>query len=281
MCKINNIPNISGVYQIINTINNKTYIGSSINCKIRCKSHIRDLLINNHCNNKLQNSWDKYGKNVFMFKLLESVGDKSDLLKREQYYLDTLNPEYNICKIAGNTLGVKPSNETKERISISLTDKYSGDKSFNYKGGYIKPKNKLESSVCDKIFKTNITKTRQSDKSGKPIIQYDNDFNIIKEWHSIKSASDVLGISRSSIKRCCDGKDRRAGWFIWRFKGQENVEYKYRHHPILQLDKNNIVISEFDQIVIAAEKLKINRKYISKALKSGNLYYGFYWKYKN
>lgn len=47
--------------------------------------------------------------------------DRENILKREQYYIDKLNPEYNLYKIAGSPLGRKPSEATKLKISKSLT----------------------------------------------------------------------------------------------------------------------------------------------------------------
>ena len=43
--------------------------------------------------------------------------NKEDLIKREQYYLELLNPEYNICTTAGSTLGKLHSEETKAKIA--------------------------------------------------------------------------------------------------------------------------------------------------------------------
>jgi len=42
-----------------------------------------------------------------------------NLIQREQYYLDTLKPEYNICTTAGSTLGKLHSLEAKDKISIT------------------------------------------------------------------------------------------------------------------------------------------------------------------
>jgi NUMOD3 motif len=42
-----------------------------------------------------------------------------DLLKREQYYIDLMNPEYNILKKAGSLLGFKHREETIAKMSIS------------------------------------------------------------------------------------------------------------------------------------------------------------------
>jgi len=48
---------------------------------------------------------------------------KDSLINKEQYYMDILNPEYNICKTAGSTLGFKHSLNTllkfKNRIPIN------------------------------------------------------------------------------------------------------------------------------------------------------------------
>ncbi|WP_353824311.1 NUMOD3 domain-containing DNA-binding protein, partial [Acinetobacter baumannii] len=47
-----------------------------------------------------------------------------------QYYFDTLNPKYNILKIAGSSKGVILSEETKAKISKSLKGVYVGDKAY-------------------------------------------------------------------------------------------------------------------------------------------------------
>ena len=46
----------------------------------------------------------KYGYSNFELEILEYC-DPENLIKREQYYIDLLKPEYNILKIAGSRLG--------------------------------------------------------------------------------------------------------------------------------------------------------------------------------
>jgi len=55
--------------------------------------------------------------------------DKSDLIIREQYYFNKLNPQYNILKIAGSYWGFKHSEDTKIKISKSLKGIYIKEKS--------------------------------------------------------------------------------------------------------------------------------------------------------
>jgi group I intron endonuclease len=57
----------------------------------------------------------KYGHSNFSLEILEYC-DQSDLIKREQYYFDSLKPEYNILKTAGSLLGFKHSEQTREKI---------------------------------------------------------------------------------------------------------------------------------------------------------------------
>jgi len=58
----------------------------------------------------INNSLLKYGYNNFSLDILEYC-ESSVLINREQYYLDTLKPEYNILKIAGSSFGYKHSPE--------------------------------------------------------------------------------------------------------------------------------------------------------------------------
>ncbi|MHA1342378.1 MAG: GIY-YIG nuclease family protein [Promethearchaeota archaeon] len=60
----------SGIYQILNKINNKIYIGSAVDLKQRKNSHFNTLDKNKHWNKYLQRSYNKYGKENFKFQIL-------------------------------------------------------------------------------------------------------------------------------------------------------------------------------------------------------------------
>lgn len=111
--------NKSGIYMIKNLINNHIYIGSAVNLYNRETRHINKLESQKHENSYLQRAWNKYGEDSFIFIVLEYVSDIKDLIIIEQYYIDWLQPEYNICKSASSTLGRKFSEETKRKISES------------------------------------------------------------------------------------------------------------------------------------------------------------------
>lgn len=94
--------NETGVYKIINIVNNKFYIGSTSESFIkRWSHHINALRRNTHKNIHLQNAFNKYGEKSFKFEIIETCS-KDLCLIREQVYLNTCTKDnsYNINPIA-------------------------------------------------------------------------------------------------------------------------------------------------------------------------------------
>lgn len=109
---------MQGIYCIENIVSGGKYVGSAINVVKRIKEHQRLLRRLQHHNRHLRYAWGKYGSQAFCYYVLENVHDKDKLLDREQYYIDLLEPSYNIRRIAaGTNLGVKWSEETLEKMS--------------------------------------------------------------------------------------------------------------------------------------------------------------------
>lgn len=112
----------SVVYFILNLINGKYYIGSSINWKKRWKDHVVELRLNRHLNKHLQSAWNMYGEESFQFIIVEEVFDTSKLEEIEQLWINAsqcCDPDfgYNHCSVAGNVSGRKASEETKALLS--------------------------------------------------------------------------------------------------------------------------------------------------------------------
>jgi group I intron endonuclease len=120
------IKNKAGIYQLVNLINNKTYIGSSNNLYSRLSSYLsharlkRDII---SYNSRIGRALLKYGYKNFGFTILEFIELDINLTKtekrkaifaREQHYLDTIKPEYNILKIAGSHLGYVHTRKPKK-----------------------------------------------------------------------------------------------------------------------------------------------------------------------
>jgi group I intron endonuclease len=123
-CTLDTIPSTSGIYKITCTTNKKFYIGSALNLRLRKRQHFNHLRQNKHENPKLQNAWNKYGEDAFIFEVLEQVLSIT-LTAREQYWLNLLKPfghkGFNIAREAGSPMmGRKHTPETRENMSQSL-----------------------------------------------------------------------------------------------------------------------------------------------------------------
>ena len=113
----------SGIYQIVNVINGKRYIGSSNDIKRRFTTHKYKLNKNDHSNKHLQASWGFYHVQAFRFYVIEYCSPEL-LFEREQMYLDICRPEYNIATDAFcPARGIKLTDVHKEQLRIINIDR--------------------------------------------------------------------------------------------------------------------------------------------------------------
>lgn len=158
----------SGIYCITNNINNKIYIGSSVNIYHRLKRHYSELKRGVHTNKYLQNSYLKYGFSNFSVSIIKETLVEN-LLILEQYYIDTLKPDYNITtKVIRNTLSLE------SRLKISATLK--------------------------KQKRLGILKYPTHDDKKKPVIIYDINCNCIGNYESESAAAKQLKILYPELK---------------------------------------------------------------------------------
>ena len=118
-----------GVYKITNLINGKFYIGSTRRLSERKNEHNYSMR-KGRSNSIIRNAILKYGYENFKFEVLDefifenfaSTNYIDEIITaREQYYVDTLNPQYNIKKIdVTNNKGVIYIDGvlTEDKISI-------------------------------------------------------------------------------------------------------------------------------------------------------------------
>lgn len=250
----------SGIYMIKNLINNKFYIGSAINFKRRWYNHIRNANLKIHHSKSFENAWHKYGEDNFEFIILEYVEITENLLNREQFYLDKLQPwkrniGYNLCPNAGSMLGYKHSDETKRK------------QSENMKGINNPFYNQTHTEETKKIL-SSIAKIRFTDKKNHPM-------------HG-KILSDEIKNKMSLIQKGkrCGEKNHNYGKKNPK-TSQFNKETKSK--SVVQLDKySNELIKIFYSMSEVRQILNIGTGEISKCCQNKPKYKtagGFKWMY--
>lgn len=125
---------VCGIYRILNRLNGKCYVGQSLDIEARWLDHTDQLKRNWHHSIKLQRAWNKYGKEAFIFEVLQECSeDQLDYL--EAFWmtrLDAVDNGYNVIKIylEDGRIHHQHSEETKRKISKSLKGRTLADTSY-------------------------------------------------------------------------------------------------------------------------------------------------------
>ena len=114
------------IYKATNKINGKSYIGQTrYDLKKRRTDHLSE---GKSDNNFFHNALIKYGKNNFEWIIIEKCNSKKELNEKEVHYIkqyNTFKPNgYNLTFGGNTTLGYIQSEQTKEKISKSMKQKW-------------------------------------------------------------------------------------------------------------------------------------------------------------
>lgn len=213
--------NLCGIYLITNIVNGNRYIGSSNNIRVRLWKHRALLRHNKHENAHLQNAWNKYGENSFVYSILE-VCSKETRFEREQFYIDTLHPEYNILSKVDNSI-----------ISEESKDKMSKARLEGFKNGTIKVTHNT------------------------PVYVYNNNGEFVGYWESIAKAAKALKIDRECARKALKGiYSQIKGYKLFPekqetvapFKKPSNNTYDRRKTFLVQSDDETLVFHGLQEI---------------------------------
>jgi hypothetical protein len=88
-----------GVFQIRNTVNEKTFIGSSVNMDAIWNRNRMELNFGGHRNEALQADWKKFGEEAFRFEILSEIKQEDnqadysrEAKKLEEMFIEELQP---------------------------------------------------------------------------------------------------------------------------------------------------------------------------------------------
>lgn len=190
------------IYKITNIVNNKSYIGQTIqSVKERFYQHCSNKCSREVANMAIHRAIKKYGKKNFIIEVIEEV-EKENLNDREIYwisYYNTYNDGYNSTK--GGQIGHK---EFRKLDTSSIIELYNSGKSLRYVGKLF---NVDKQTIKDLLLRNNIElRTTRTYK----LSQNDREM-IIKDYNSGLSRKNILskwGISKSYLSQLINGYRR-------------------------------------------------------------------------
>lgn len=211
------------IYKVTNRINNKIYIGQTI----------QPLMTRwrKHCNKKrgcfaLHNAIIKYGAINFTVEQIDIACSREELDQKEIYwikYYDSMNPQkgYNLTS-GGKHCEI--SDDVKHRLSEKNKGKKPSDKCIA---------NSIKSRKGKKLSKEHIDKlrlTRIGDKNGMFGVYRCNSDNpnakkvycieLNKLFLTIDDACKLINRDRSSLHLCLSGKSKKCGGYHWRYANE-------------------------------------------------------------
>lgn len=280
----------TGIYKIINILNNKIYVGSALNIKHRWRIHIKSLLLNKHHSIKLQRAYNKYGANCFDFEIIEEC-EKKDLIYREQYYIDlynSFNNGYNCRPIANSNLGKKFSKKVRKNMS-----KGQSNRSLHTR------LNMSQAQIGKKHTEETKNKMSASKKGNKNPLGYKHTDEARKNMGKshigskrtietrLKMSNSMKGIKRSeeakhNISKAKKGikvhtKESKEKLSLATY-GRNNPAFKSR--IILQFDKNNNFIKEWKDSIELQESNFRAHDILAVCRGKNKTAFGYKWKFK-
>ena len=241
---------ICGIYYIKNMINDKYYVGQSINVEERWRQERMRLSSKKTAwNVHLQNAWRLYGENNFEFVVIEECLP-NELDERETYWIQFYNSFYSgYNKTPGGAVGVRGiplTEEHRKKISESIKQSLTEEdrqrlrnlaiERWNIPENHIKCSQKsLEwwSDPQNKEKMTGVNNKNYGKKRDDWAEKYSgiNSFNhkacvqieTGKFYCTMTEASRETGIQRPHICSVCRGNRKTAGGYHWRYATEEEI----------------------------------------------------------
>lgn len=265
-----------GIYKITNKINQKSYIGQSVNIESRWLTHKHD----SH-NIELKQDIESLGLCNFTFEVLEEC-EANELDIKEKYWIAYFDSFYNgYNKTLGGSGDSNPLGLDYEAIYQSYLETNSMQKTADIFNCSITPvRNAIRQHGIDMSDCSKEKKVEQIDI---------NTLEVIATYSSLAEAGRAVGLTYSAISRVVNGHGTSAAGYYWRLAGTENhlikKEVKKWKRPIAQCDlETEKILNTFSSASDAARFLgkhpKNGSSPILMACKGKYKHaYGFKWKY--
>lgn len=237
------------IYGIRCKVNNKIYIGKAKNYFIRLGQHIDSLIKNKHHCKLLQEDFDLYGTDNFQFLIIRELqdGENIDLVEIEEISKIDSTLLYNSNLVENKIISYNPTTGEVFKVYFNISDasrqtgipfiniylcctEYNSTKTtkgigFCFESDIDKiPERLIDNRVGSKHRKGTVMSMESRRKisegnKGKrnvSVVQIDKRTNkVIRTFESLLQAAAETGIK--NISRCCKGKTKSAGGFIWRY----------------------------------------------------------------
>lgn len=300
-----------GIYYIKHVDSGRIYVGSSEDITKRFDGHKRNLKANRHHCRYLQNCWNKYGENAFLFSAIEEVAE-GDLTVREQYHIDSTTDDMllNGSRCAARPLD-DPEVKKRQKAAASKHNKARWEDeeyrkkmlevlrnretlevvNLNTGETYVSAKLAEEAIGCCGIYDAinrggscagfywDYTKNPKGNRVIEDLYKRVVRLDTGEVFKNARDAAEKLGYAESTIYAAID----RGNWcdnskwdFLDEPKGNTNDITPNKHlRPVRRLDTGEL----FAGATIASMYYGKNKNSVGSCIRKGVRFLGTYWEY--
>lgn len=289
----------SGVYLLINKVNNHTYVGSSTNLASRMRNYLNKAFLRSkqNINIPITKALLKYEYENFSLLILEYV-EPAFLTARETFYITHVIPYYNVLKEGYSSLGYKHTEETKKLLSELAKNRVHSDVTKGLIARAVTGENNPFYNRNHSIeSKLRIIEA----KSTYPVYIYNSFKELLVIFPSVKTLAKLIKSNHPTlVKNIQEQTIFRGEWYLsnipynlsdtprianWNSKECEELLLNINNNShiikaVFVYDINRKFIEKYEGVMAAQRALNISHSTIKKYANVGGAYNGYIFSYE-
>ncbi len=289
----------SGVYLLINKINNHTYVGSSTNLASRMRNYLNKAFLKSkqNINMPITKALLKYGTENFSLLIIE-YREPTFLTARETFYITHIVPYYNVLKEGYSSLGYKHTEETKKLLSELAKNRVHSDQTKGLIARAVTGENNPFYNRNHSIeSKLRIIEA----KSAYPVYLYNSFKELLVIYPSVKTLANLIKSNHPTLVKNIQEKTIfRGEWYIqnipynisdtprishWCSKECEQLveeinKCSHIQQAVFVYDTCKNFLGKYEGVTSAQRALHINHSIIKKSAQLIGLYNGYIFSYE-
>lgn len=289
----------SGVYLLINKINNHTYVGSSINLASRMRNYLNKAFLKSkqNINMPITKALLKYDTENFSLLIIE-YREPVFLTARETFYIAQIVPYYNVLKEGYSSLGYKHTEETKKLLSELGKNRVHSDQTKGLIARAVTGENNPFYNRNHSIeSKLRILEA----KSAYPVYLYNSFKELLVIYPSVKTLANLIKSNHPTLVKNIQEKTIfRGEWYLsnipynlsdtpiianWNSKECEELILNIQNNShvlkgVFVYDINRKFLKKYEGVMAVQRDLKISHSTVKKYANIGGAYNGYIFSYE-
>ncbi len=211
------------IYKVINKLNGKTYVGASTDSLESRKNDHRQKAAKK-VGSKFQEAIASYPSEAFEWVQIDTANSTNELADKEKEYVikyDAKDNGYNADRGGGFQKNIYQYDVETGFLLSKFSSLEEASREVEVDRKTISKACLGEIKICAGYFWSySLAENFQpeADKRKKKVFQFYEHGELVRSYDSVAEASQITGVNRSSIAKCCRGEYKYAGDYYWDYQ---------------------------------------------------------------